>query len=529
MASLAAEPRQADSTITVGEALRLNCLSEARILAGAGGMDRRIRGVNIMDDIDIVRWMRGGELLLTTGYAVRDDPSALCTLVPALAERGLAAMAIKLGLYVDAFPAEAVAAADRLGFPVIGLPVRVLFNDILSEVLGTILNRQAVELERSNAIHARLTAVAVEGGSFHDLAGALAELVQRPVTIRDAHGQVLAATDGASDQFEDAHVVRPIHVGDIDDGEIVVWTDGAELVRHEVTAIEHAATVAAMAIAQERAVLSSERRHRTLLLMQLVSGGAVEQADVARWAAAMNWDMSRARGVVLVELSDAEGPVRVAGQALEEQLVRATQSALSSSPIVWGLQSGLAVLAEPLPSLGQVSRQLHAALHRLRPDARVMVAAGGVAADIGELSRSYLEAVSTLALGRELRGEDFVLEFDELGVYRLLSGLGPDQLRRHRDETIGALIEYDDAHSGALVSTLESFLRCEGNRVRAAEELFIHYNTLRYRLGQIEKLAGALSGDATTRLNLELALCAHKLLQGRERARTPSGARGRAV
>jgi purine catabolism regulator len=148
-----------------------------------------------------------------------------------------------------------------------------------------------------------------------------------------------------------------------------------------------------------------------------------------------------------------------------------------------------------------------------------MVAAGGIAAGVDDLGRSYEEAASTLALGRELSGGDFVLEHEELGVYRLLSRLPLEELRRHRAEAIGPLLDYDREHNGALVHTLEVFLRCERNRVRAAEELFIHYNTLRYRLGQIEKLTGGgLSGDATARLNLEVALCAHRLVEGREGA-----------
>jgi len=123
-----------------------------------------------------------------------------------------------------------------------------------------------------------------------------------------------------------------------------------------------------------------------------------------------------------------------------------------------------------------------------------------------------------LTLGRELSGQDFVLEHEELGVYRLLSHLPLDELRRHRAEAIGPLLEYDRDHNGSLVHTLEVFLRCERNRVKAAEELFIHYNTLRYRLGQIDQLTGGLSGDSTARLNLELALCAHRLVLGREEA-----------
>ena len=517
---VAERARPLESAITVREALALDCMRGARIVAGAAGAERRIRGVNVMEDADIVRWMRGGELLLTTGYTIRDDSGALARLVPALAERELAGLVIKLGLYLDAVPEDVVALADRLAFPLVGLPAQTMFDDVLSEVLGTILNRQAVELERSSAIHARLTQVAVEGGSFTELAEAVHELVGRPVAIRDAQGNVLAATEGVPDDEDAPRVVRPIRAGDAAHGEVLMWTGGAELLPHELTTMEHAATVAAMAIAQERSVVLSEQRHRTLLLMQLVSRRPVDRGEIARWATALGWDMDRARAVVLVDLCDAGGDrVRVAGQPLEDRLVRAAQDAAGPGAIVWALRSGLAVLVEPRPSLGRVAHELHAAVRRTATARGVMVAAGGVAAGVDDLGRSYEEAASTLALGRELSGGDFVLQHEELGVYRLLSRLPLDELRRHRAEAIGPLLDYDREHNGALVHTLEVFLRCERNRVRAAEELFIHYNTLRYRLGQIEKLTGGgLSGDATARLNLEVALCAHRLVQGREGA-----------
>jgi purine catabolism regulator len=458
-------------------------------------------------------------LLLTTGYTIRDDASALGRLVPALAERDLAGLVVKLGLYVESVPEDVIVEADRLGFPVIGLPAQTMFDDVLSEVLGTILNRQAVELERSSAIHARLTQVAVDGGSFTELAEAVSELVQRPVAIRDAQGTVLAATDGVPEEPDAPHVVRPIRAGDEAHGDVVMWTGGVDLLPHELTTMEHAATVAAMAIAQERSVLLSEQRHRTLLLMQLVSRRPVDRAELARWATAMGWDMDRARAVVLVELCDGAGDrVRVAGRPVEDRLVRAAQDAVGAQAIVWALRSGLALLVEPRPALGRVARDVHAALRRTGIAEGVMVAAGGVAADVDDLGRSYEEAGSTLALGRELSGPDFVLEHEELGVYRLLSRLPLDELRRHRAEAIGPLLEYDRDHKGALVHTLEVFLRCERNRVRAAEELFIHYNTLRYRLAQIDTLTGGLSGDSTARLNVELALCAHRLVRGREEA-----------
>src|SRR3954454_7729413 len=254
-----------------------------------------------------------------------------------------------------------------------------MFDDILAEVLGTILNRQAVELERSSSIHARLTQVAVDGGSFTELAATVSELAQRPVAIRDAQGATLAATDGVPDDVDAPHVVRPIRIGDTAHGEVVMWTGGVDLLPHELTTMEHAATVAAMTIAQERSVVSSEQRHRTLLLMQLVSRRPVDRAEIGRWATAMGWDMDRPRAALLVDLCDRDGDrVRVAGQPVEDRLVRAAQDAAGAGAIVWALRSGLAVLVEPRPSVGRVARDVHAAVRRTTSAHGVMVAAGGV-------------------------------------------------------------------------------------------------------------------------------------------------------
>src|SRR5680860_888976 len=92
------------SSITVEEALALPCLVGARLVAGEQGKSRRIRVVNIMEVPDIVRWMSGGELLLTTAYPLRDDADGLTNLVPVLADRGLAALGVKVGPYIPELP-----------------------------------------------------------------------------------------------------------------------------------------------------------------------------------------------------------------------------------------------------------------------------------------------------------------------------------------------------------------------------------------------------------------------------------------
>src|ERR1700748_1758684 len=113
--------------LTVGEVLQASTLADARLLAGASGLGRIVQRLNVMEVPDILPWVKPHELLLTTGYPLRNTPQSLPGLAGDLEARGLAALAIKVGRYLDGLPAELLTEADRLGFPIIHVPPAVAF------------------------------------------------------------------------------------------------------------------------------------------------------------------------------------------------------------------------------------------------------------------------------------------------------------------------------------------------------------------------------------------------------------------
>src|SRR5680860_1331769 len=100
--------------VPLHEVLAAPCLAGTRVLAGAAGLDRSVARVNVMEVPDITPWVRPGELLLTTGYALRAEPDRLTALVAGLAGAGVAALGIKLGRYLDEVPAGTLARAERV-------------------------------------------------------------------------------------------------------------------------------------------------------------------------------------------------------------------------------------------------------------------------------------------------------------------------------------------------------------------------------------------------------------------------------
>ena len=497
--------------ISVREALRLPSLARGRLVAGVRGLDRRITSVNMMEVPDIGAYVRAGELLVTTAYPLRDDAAALDELVGMLASRDLAGLALKPRRYIDALPPAMLGAAERLDFPLIELPDDASFNDVLADVLGSILNRHALQLERARAIHDRLNAVALAGGSLHELIDALSSLVGHAGAVFDTHGEVVASV-GVQPESRAPCTSRPIQAGSQRHGEMVLWADEAELGSDGVIALEHAATIAALEIAQARLLLSREQRHRVLLLEDLVSGRPRNPGEIAERVAAYGWNLATPRAAIVVVLRDESGDSpEVGGRPLEDQLLGVARSVLGREAIGWGLRTGIAILAD---ADREAAGRLAAAIRREHPQLHSAVGIGRRCAGLDGLHHSYREATEAASLGHELRGSDFVLTYDELGVYRLLQSLVADGLlRRYCEETLRPLLEYDHKHRGSLVRTLEVYLRHERNMAAAARELFVHYNTLRYRLQQISALTGGLDRHPTSRLGLEVAVHGLKLLR----------------
>ena len=73
-------------------------------------------------------------------------------------------------------------------------------------------------------------------------------------------------------------------------------------------------------------------------------------------------------------------------------------------------------------------------------------------------------------------------------------------------EKLGELVDASHPRNAELMRTLSSYFDNFGNVKRMSEELFTHYNTVAYRLKNVQELTGADFRKATDRFEVELAL-----------------------
>lgn len=112
-----------------------------------------------------------------------------------------------------------------------------------------------------------------------------------------------------------------------------------------------------------------------------------------------------------------------------------------------------------------------------------------------------------------MNGTGSVAHFDALRSFRLISLIeDQEELRGFVKEALRELAAEDDPEMADLRHTLKVLLDTNLNVAEAARILHFHYNTLRYRIGKLERMVGAFTTDAELRLDLALAL---KVLQMR--------------
>ncbi|MGI8333938.1 PucR family transcriptional regulator [Actinomadura scrupuli] len=547
--------------LSVGEVLGVSTLAGARLIGGVTGLGRIVQRLNVMEVPDILAWVKPHELLLTTGYPLRNTPQSLGRLVADLDERGLAALGVKLGRYLDDLPAEMIEQADRLGFPLILLPDDVGFDDILNQVLTDILNRQAAVLARTEEVHRALVHIVLGGGGLQEVTDELAGLLDVAVIAVDGDRRVLAGS-GPQEQLETVraallegtgreapglpgygvqgdHAVVPVVAGGFDHGRLIAYSAGGALRETDVGILERAATVAALVITKQQAVAAVESKYRADFLRDVLAGRAGDDDRVISHCTGFGWDLGRPMAVLVAEL-DPEDPGRAAQRPGESRGGRPARTGSGSA----------AGDGEDRQAHDRLAAALTTAVRRrdrgaaVASFAREVVAVVGIPADgdlsglsavvkdagavFGEhqgqrwtfsagFSRSvetpvalpdaYEQAVKAVRVGRQLHGAGAVAHFDQLGVYRLLS-LVSDAAELHAfvRETLGELAGDDDPEVLDLRRTLQVLLETNLNVAETARRLHFHYNTLRYRIGKLERMLGPFTEDAHLRLNLTLAL-----------------------
>jgi purine catabolism regulator len=509
--------------ITVRDVIRLALPPGTSVVAGSASLTHQVSWVVTQRATPPVFLnLRGGELALVSVAAALalDDRLTLDHLVERLAHVPIAAIGV-LGEVSD----SARQAADEARVPLLHLPDDTSLSEVEREIQRLVGDYEAQIERRAAQFGNQLTQRALSGAGLNGLLDLLAERTGQSVGCYSVTGEPRLLRGRGSARVA-LQTLRPTGPGNMAHLGQQIWVQplgaggdrlgmlalaGASLDDWDRMAAQQAAAAIALELAKEQAVQAAEERLRGDFVQAVLMGPPGDGEALLRRGQELGYDLRKPHAALLCSVGQSDEALSNRAAAL---LGNGLQALSIPAPLMRRDDGALCFV--PIngrgPRLREIAERLQTRLAADLP--AVVLAFGKEAGSVAAWPRSLREAEQALVLGRQLFDHARVIDFSDLGVYRLLVLLreSPELWEFYRN-TLAALAEYDRKQAAELLKTLDAFFAGLGNLARTAELLHVHRNTLLYRLKRIEEISGLDLEDPEERLALWLALKAHRVLQ----------------
>lgn len=435
----------------------------------------------------------------------------------------------------------------------------------------TSLERQQAVLQRLDETHRELMNVVLDDSRLDAVIETLARRLDVAVAVEDRGGQLLAAADQGQgpalpprEAREDAEVsaaldtlatertvvevatrigtrlVAPVVLA----GDFVarVWATAAAdgVPGLDAPTLERAAVIVAFQLLKQRSADEAEARLSRDLIGDLLSlDERTDQNALRARAANLAHDLSQPHGLLVVR-PDAEATESPAGHAraarhseLFQRRVLSFVHAMAhrSKPrAVVSARHGDVVVLWPLTPGYATTHDLAESIRRAAPDqlsgATVSVAVGGRCEQLTDYQAVFRVARGALYLTNQGGARNRLVSVADLGVYQFLLQLRePKELGAFAERLLGPVQRYDRTRRTELLTTLRTYFANSCAVADTAKQLYVHPNTVSYRLRRVQELLDLDLRRADDLVNLQFALMVLDVFPPAEHHAQPDGHR----
>jgi purine catabolism regulator len=530
--------------INIGDVLRLSLPLDTVVIGGASQARRNVHWVVLLTAWDgLEEQVQAGDLAVL--------PPVLQSTVTDVALKEklivLSDLAVAGLLVFQEVSDEVGQEAGSLSVPLLVIPPGNSVRDIHRAIAALLVDQQSATTERGMQLYRKLSEMSREGQGLAAMTEVMAKLTGKIIVVQDKRleiqavsiphnsplemtqlREVLAQRDElpsilrnrkAAAKARQSHwqqflpienmgrLVSPIISGDRARGYLSVVGPADQLDLLDSLTVEQGAAACALEMAKAKAVSEAKKALRGDFLEGLLAG-TLPAKEVERLENRLDHNTRQPHAILILAWQGAESPsLRRLETAVNWVLSNHSRPALAhvySDKHVCIFQA----LKDnsDMDTAHELARRLYEQVKAEFPDDRLIAGMSGPATALVDWPEVYNEALKAMQLGERLK-LNHVVEFNSLGVYQLLGQLEDiSTVRAFARQVIGPLAEYDEQHRSSLVQTIDAYFAHHGNVSQTAESLFIHRNTLLYRLDRIQELTGHDLDQSNMRLALHLAL-----------------------
>ncbi|MBM7713112.1 PucR family transcriptional regulator ligand-binding domain-containing protein [Siminovitchia sp. FSL H7-0308] len=533
----------------------VDVFQNVKIIAGHAGVKRVVESIEISETPDVIHFLAENALLLTTGFAFKEDPSALYNLIAELSEYPCAGVAIKLKRFIDEVPQNVIDLANAKDFPIMKIPESLTLGTVAHQLLSFIWNHQIEELTYAIHVHKRFTNMMIKGYTLQSLIDNIGFLIKCPVLLLDPIGDI--ASFSKHFQKEDMKNImnkteeiikkkrepfqvqkrfsipdpnkegdyisaRIFHVKTMHPYPYLLIIFYMDKLSHPSSplAIEQASTVISFTLLKNEAIRENSRMLENNFFTSLVDGNITNRQEIIHRGKQHGLLDNQKYACIVCKMDEEKQDPFSQNTEMMNRLYDYLNRFLDKSILKADAKNLVFMKDEFFVILMQCPKDLDDPLKNkieewLKEFQReafsslnisLSFGVGNFFNDIAYIPITYKEAVNAWEDGAELFRFSFINFYETKQLQEMIRLIPEENLLKFYENTLRSLSYPQNKDEESLLNTLMVYLDHNCEIAITARKLYVHRNTVKYRIAKCEEMLGYPIEDSQNSLNLRMAL-----------------------
>jgi purine catabolism regulator len=547
---------------TVNDLFILEGLKDCKVLAGHRGLTRNVQSVNISDTPDVIDFLNKNDLLLTTAYAFKDDTQKLLDLIQQMHDLNCSGIIIKVYRFLKELPNEVKLLADDLSFPIIDLPTENTLGDVSRHILNYLNDHEAEQLYYALHVQREFSNMMIRGYSLPSLVEQLGHFLTRPTILLNHRGELIAHSyDFRRDSMQQVkeeiiHYVKddltsarkgftftlpstelqsittfPVQTKRQYPSMLVIIDSATMPYPSSQMAIEQAGNVISFTIIKEQSIEENSRLLKNNFFADLIEKRIVSEEEIVSRANYYGLDKNMENICIVcnVDTEDEKYETLRLHEKKVGELHNSIYDQLEDEMIDAQMQATLFTKGKYFVMLLQftnytedemkkVTAFIEKAQTNIEEGFSVSFGVSNLIHSLSDIPVAYQEAVEAITNGYELKMKGFINFYKTREIKELLNTIPRKDIKSLYENTLKTLAYPETKEELELVRTIEVYLDCQCEISETSRKLFIHRNTVKYRIQKTEEMLHCSFRDPADSLKVRVALMIGTILKEEEEA-----------
>lgn len=534
---------------TMKELLDLPRFSDLKVLNAGADLSHAVTSIEISETPDVAFYIPKDVFLLTTAMSYKNDQQGLIPLIDSLMRVNAAGLGIKVGRFLPEIDPAIINYANSVRFPLVQIPSTTPLGTLSHQMLNYLWNQKTEQMSYALDIQKRFSNLLMNDASIARFISDFGKMIKTPVILLNPFRQVIAHSKHFTQSSKPAeyyvgqvHEKKPQLSEETTDSFLITDMDSQEMqvsiypirannyfpyyliilrpeqIPYPVSefAVDQASMVLSFVIYKNLKVEESKQDIRSDYFKQLIEN---QQAPTLKQK---NWlDLGQSFGIVnshhyqVIYINCRNEKNSVFKDKVSREKIQLVYQWLTDAlafhfrdALLFPMKNTnhlLLLLQSKNEAIDDILRTTAEELERVLPIS-LAFSYGHPYEKIDMIANSYIEAKIAFDEGFAKDPQPRISYYRPQGMLSLFERMQTDEIKYFCQSVLHELAYPEEDAMIELRRTLKTYLDYQCEITRTSKAMFIHRNTVKYRINHCEEILGTPIDDPNFSLNLRLAL-----------------------